>query len=47
MTEEKDKCVACGKETVYNKNTHIDCREHYVEGAGQLCPDCWRRTYET
>jgi recombinational DNA repair protein (RecF pathway) len=43
---EKDKCVLCGKETEYDKNTHIDFRDYYVEGAGQLCEECWERIYE-
>lgn len=32
-----DKCVICGKESPYSKNTHIDLRVGYVEGAGQSC----------
>ena len=42
---EKDKCVLCGKETEYNKETHIDERMWYVESAGQLCEECWERVY--
>ena len=37
---EKDRCVVCGKETEYAKDTHVDVRKNYIEGAGQLCPDC-------
>ncbi|OGM99229.1 MAG: hypothetical protein A2915_02835 [Candidatus Yanofskybacteria bacterium RIFCSPLOWO2_01_FULL_41_34] len=40
----KDKCVMCGKETPYPKSTHIDFRDYYVEGCGQLCGDCWNKT---
>lgn len=43
--DEIEGCVSCGTDTPYKKNTHIDLREHYVEGAGQLCKDCWDRTY--
>ena len=32
-----DKCVICGKESPYTKNTHIELRIGYVEGAGQAC----------
>ncbi len=32
-----DKCVICGKETPYTKNTHIDNRVGYVTGIGQTC----------
>ena len=45
--KEKDKCVVCGEETPYDKNEHIDKRNYYVEGAGQLCGDCWRKVYNT
>ena len=41
MNEEKDICVLCGCETPYNKEDHIDRRYHYVEGAGQLCKECY------
>ena len=34
----KDKCVLCGKETPYDKETTIDKRRGYIEGCGQTCP---------
>jgi len=34
-------CVSCGKETQYRFNDHIDLRNGYVEGAGQLCTSCY------
>lgn len=34
-------CIMCGKETTTLKSTHIDFRYGYVEGAGQLCRDCY------
>lgn len=37
----KDKCVICGEETIYNITDHIDIRMGYVEGAGQLCMECF------
>jgi hypothetical protein len=40
-----DKCVMCGEKTPYTKHTHIDLREHYVEGAGQMCRGCYLRIY--
>jgi len=40
---EKEKCVSCGKETDVFKDTHIDLRKYYVEGAGQLCDDCGKK----
>lgn len=35
-----EKCIICNKETNIPINRHIDLRENYVEGAGQLCPEC-------
>jgi hypothetical protein len=40
MDQEKDKCNLCGVETEYTKDTHIDMRYGYVEGAGQFCRAC-------
>ena len=44
--EEKDKCVMCWEETPYTKDTHIDQRRYYVEGAGQLCKKCWKKIFK-
>ena len=41
-----DKCTVCGKETEYDEFDHIDFRNFYVEGAGQLCCQCWNEIYE-
>ena len=37
----KDTCVMCGKETPYDLEDHIDTRTGYIEGAGQLCENCY------
>jgi len=42
---ERDNCVSCGEETEYYKDTHIDFRKHYIEGAGQLCSKCYGEIY--
>lgn len=42
---EKDNCVSCGRETPYSKDQHIDTRYHYIEGAGQLCKECYDHCY--
>ncbi len=42
----KDKCVICGIETRYKNNVHIQLRENYIEGGGQLCQDCWEDLYK-
>jgi len=43
---EKEKCVDCGTETPYTINTHIDLREYYIEGSGQLCKECYKKIYD-
>ena len=43
---ETDKCVSCGRDTGISINTHIDSRKTYVEGAGQLCAECFKETYK-
>ena len=42
----KDKCVSCKKETQYDEFDHIDFRNFYIEGAGQLCPECYNEIYQ-
>ena len=39
----KDTCVICGQETAYDFETHIDLRNGYLEGLGQLCTSCFRK----
>jgi hypothetical protein len=34
-------CILCGKETTVDINTHVDYRTGYIEGAGQLCTECY------
>lgn len=41
----KDNCVLCGESTPYQKSTHIDFRDYYVEGSGQLCKTCYTNIY--
>ena len=40
-----DRCVSCSAITPYRKDTPIDQREGYVEGAGQLCNPCNTKIY--
>lgn len=40
-------CILCKCPTEYRFNDHIDLRNYYVEGAGQLCKDCYDTTYGT
>ena len=44
-TNNIEKCVSCGRETGYSINDHIDSRKTYVEGAGQLCAECFKEGY--
>lgn len=39
--EELEVCVICHKKTNVPVKMHIAQREHYVEGAGQLCTQCY------
>ena len=43
---EFDHCILCGVETAYKRSTHVDMRHGYIEGAGQLCSNCWSRGTE-
>jgi hypothetical protein len=43
---EFEHCVLCGVETSVKIGTHIDMRHGYIEGAGQLCPNCYNRGTE-
>lgn len=40
-----EKCVVCGSNTGYLLVTPISDRQFYVEGAGQLCHDCYYEIY--
>lgn len=35
-----ERCVICGKLTTVRKDTHIDFRDHYEIGLGQICYEC-------
>ena len=43
---EFEHCIICGVETSVKIGTHIDMRYGYIEGAGQLCSNCWSRGTE-
>ena len=40
---EIESCVQCGESTTYRITDHIDFRAGYIEGAGQLCIDCYKK----
>lgn len=41
-----EKCVNCGRDTGYSLNDHVDYRKSYVDGAGQLCSQCFIEVYK-
>ena len=43
--EDKERCILCGRLTGVLKNKPVAGREHYIEGAGQLCRECYRKMY--
>ena len=42
MKKTIDRCVLCGKDTGFYKDTHIKERICYVVGVGQLCSECFQ-----
>ena len=40
-----EKCVVCGKQTDVPKTKDISERKYYIEGAGQLCGECFFEIY--
>jgi hypothetical protein len=38
-----EECILCGVETTTLKTTHVDFRTGYIEGAGQLCRECYMK----
>jgi hypothetical protein len=36
-------CILCGEKTTTLKSTHVDFRTGYIEGAGQLCRECYMK----
>lgn len=41
----REYCTICHKDTGYVRETPIDKRYYHVDGAGQLCEDCWGFLY--
>ena len=36
----KERCIICHQETDVFEDTPIEFRNNYIDGAGQLCPEC-------
>lgn len=43
--EQREQCVMCKSETEYFCNQPITERQYYIEGAGQLCRQCYYKIY--
>ena len=41
----KEYCILCGKLTDTEKRQPLAQRNYYIEGAGQLCRECYRALY--
>ena len=42
----REKCITCEEDTPYHFSTDIEYRSYYVEGAGQLCKQCFHTTFD-
>lgn len=47
LNTEYEICVCCHKKINITKNEELDFRSFYIEGAGQLCYDCYHQLYDT
>lgn len=43
----KERCIICTKETPFSKEDHIDFRDWYIVGMGQLCKSCYEGSADT
>lgn len=39
----KEICIMCGAKTKVPFNKHVDDRQYYIYGSGQLCDDCGKK----
>lgn len=46
LKQQVEVCISCGSFTTVPILQDVSIRHHYVEGAGQLCADCWQKIYE-
>ncbi len=45
QSQRMERCCRCGKPIGYSVDTPVQLRYDYVEGAGQLCNECWLSVY--
>ena len=41
----KEHCILCGRLTETAYDQPLSKRQHYIEGAGQLCQECYQELY--
>ena len=39
--EQYEKCIVCEVDTNVPRYLHVDYRDYYIDGAGQLCKECY------
>lgn len=44
--EHYEQCVVCNVDTGVPIDLHVDYRDYYIDGAGQLCKDCFSNINE-
>ena len=44
-SDEREYCILCGRLTETVKDRSLSEREYYIEGAGQLCRECYQEIY--
>lgn len=47
VTDGMERCIICGKQTEISASTHIELRECYIAGCGQLCLACYKNLRNT
>lgn len=45
QNDEHEECACCHKKLEIPRNEEIELRPFYIEGAGQLCYDCYHELY--
>lgn len=40
-------CILCGAPTAVLRDAPVEERPYYIDGAGQLCPECYKEIQET
>ena len=46
VLKDTDSCISCNKDTGIPCYSNVDMRKNYVDGAGQLCDECFVGIYD-